>query len=245
MTDRPILRLADGRAARRMAGPQYRRARPRSGGAAAQGCRLGAQFDRLEAAFAEEDPEVILRRDPGGIAPERALVFVTAVPISNFVGAARRVGLEVLAELDLDDDYALDADLLAPHREMASPTLYATMPTRESFERLHGLWRAYQRGERPEEGYAPWTRLFEMLDDLRAWGPEERFSAEARAELGERLAEDEAAKLRLELEVWPTRSQERRARLRGEAERRVRHSAGGCRAGARLKKRASPTRRCW
>ena len=94
-------------------------------------------------------------------------------PISNFVRAARLVGLEVLAELDLDDDYALDEELLAPHREMASPTLYATMPTRESFERFPRLWRAYQRGERPEKGYAPWTRLFEMLDDLRAWGPED------------------------------------------------------------------------
>ena len=204
-----------------MPGQRDRRARPQSGGAAAQGRRLGAQFDRLEAAFAEEHPEVVLRRDPGGIAPERALVFVTAVPVSNFVRAARLVGLEVLAELDLDDDYALDEDLLALHREMASPTLYATMPTRESFERLLGLWRAYQRGERPEEGYAPWTRLFEMLDDLRAWGPEDRFSAEARTELEERLAEDEAAELRLELEVWPTRSRERRERWRGEAERRV------------------------
>ena len=172
MTDRPILRLADGRAARRMAGQPDRRARPRSRGAAAQGRRLGAQFDRLEAALAEEDPEVVLRRDPSGIAPERALVFVTAVPISNFVRAARRVGLEVLAELDLDEDYALDEELLVERREMASPMLYATMPTRESFERLLGLWRAYQRGERPEEGYAPWRRLFEMLDDLRAWGPE-------------------------------------------------------------------------
>ena len=128
MTDRPILRLANGRASRRMAGQQDRRARPQSRGAAAQGRRLGAQFERLEAAFAEEDPEVVLRRDPGGIAPERALVFVTAVPISNFVHAARLVGLEVLAELDLDDDYALDEELLVEHREMASPTLYATMP---------------------------------------------------------------------------------------------------------------------
>ena len=203
-----------------MPGQCDRRARPQSGGAAAQGRRFGAQFDRLEAAFAEEDPEVVLRGDPGGIAPERALVFVTAVPISNFVRAARLVGLEVLAELDLDD-YALDEDLLVEHREMASPTFYATMPTRESFERLLGLWRAYQRGERPEEGYAPWTRLFEMLDDLRGWGPEDRFSAEARTELEERLAEDEAAELRLELEVWPTRSRERRERWRGEAERRV------------------------
>ena len=46
-----------------------------------------------------------------------------------------------------------------------------------------------------------------MLDDLRAWGPEDRFSAEARVALEERLAEDEAAEHRLELEVWPTRSQ--------------------------------------
>ena len=72
-----------------------------------------------------------------------------------------------------------------------------------------------------EEGHAPWTRLFAMLDDLRSWGPEDRFSAEARVALEERLAEDEAAEHRLELEVWPTRSQERRERWRGEAERRV------------------------
>ena len=80
MTDRPILRLANGRAARRLAGQRDRRARPKSRGAAAQARRWGAQFDRLEAALAEEDPGVVLRRDPGGIAPERALVFVTAVP---------------------------------------------------------------------------------------------------------------------------------------------------------------------
>ena len=148
-----------------------------------QGRRLGAKFDRLEAALAEEDPDVVLRRDPGGIAPERALVFVTAVPIANFVRAARLVGLEVLAELDLDDDYALDEELIVEHRDMVSPTLYATMPTRDSFETLLRLWRAYQQGERPGDGYAPWQQLFEMLDDVRAWGPEDRLSAGARAEL--------------------------------------------------------------
>ena len=127
----------------------------------------------------------------------------------------------MLAELDPDDDYALDDELLALHHEMASPTLYATMPTREWFERWHGLWRAYQRGDRPEDGHAPRIGLFAMLDDLRAWGPEDRFSAQARAELEDRLAEDEAAEIRLELEVWPTQSRERRERWRGEAERRV------------------------
>ncbi len=163
----------------------------------------------------------MLRRDPGGIAPERALVFVTAVPIANFVRAAQLVGLEVLAEIDLDEDYALDEELIVEHRDMVSPMLYATMPTQESFEQLLRLWRAYQRGEQPEEGYAPWRQLFEMLDDLRAWGPEDRLSADARVELEERLGDDEAAEVRLELEIWPTRSGENRERWRGEAERRV------------------------
>ena len=221
MTDRAILRLADGQAARRMPGSPDRRARPQSRGAAAQGRQWGAQFDRLEAGLSEEDPEAVLRRDPGGIAPERALVFVTAVPIANFVRAARLVGLEVLAEFDLDEDYALDEELIVKHRDMASPTLYATMPTRDSFERLLRLWRAYQREEPSEDGNAPWKQLFEMLDDLRAWGPEDRLSADTRTELEERLADDDAAEVRLELEIWPTRSRERRERWRGEAERRV------------------------
>ena len=155
MTDRPILRLANGRVARRGAGQPDRRPRPRSQGAVGQGRRLGAQFNRLEAALAEEDPDVVLRRDPGGIAPERALVFVTAVPIANFVRAARLVGLEVLAELDLDDDYALDEELIVEHRDMVSPTLYATMPARDSFETLLRLWRAYQQGERPDDWCFP------------------------------------------------------------------------------------------
>ncbi len=182
---------------------------------------MGAQFDRLEAALAEENPDAVLRRDPGGIAPERALVFVTAVPIANFVRAARLVGLEVLAELDLDEDYALDEELIVEHRDMVSPTLYATMPTRESFKSLLRLWRAYGRGEQPERRYAPWLQLFQMLDDLRAWGPEDRLSAGARAELEERLAGDGAAEVRLELEVWPTRSGELRDRWRRDAEQRV------------------------
>ena len=221
MADRPILRLASGYGAQRLAGRPDRRPRPRSQGSTAQGHRLGAKFDRLEAALAEEDPDVVLRRDPAGIAPERALVFVTAVPIADFVRTAGLVGLEVLAEFDLDKDYELDEGLIVEHREMASPTLYATMPTLESFQHLLRLWHAYQRGRQLDTGYAPWRRLFDMLDDLRAWGPEDRLSADACAELEARLPIDGTVEVRLELEVWPTRSRELRERRRREAERRV------------------------
>ena len=124
-------------------------------------------------------------------------------------------------EFDLDKDYELDEGLIVEHREMASPTLYATMPTLESFQHLLRLWHAYQRGRQLDTGYAPWRRLFDMLDDLRAWGPEDRLSADACAELEARLPIDGTVEVRLELEVWPTRSRELRERRRREAERRV------------------------
>ncbi len=226
MTERPILRLADARPAQRKGRKPDRRPRPLSRGAAAQGLRLGKSFDHLEEVLAGEDSEVVLRGDPGGIAPERALVFVTAVPIANFVGAAGRVGLEVLAEVDLGAEYELDGELVLEHSEAVSPTLYATMPTRESLKRLLQLWRGYQRGKQFDKGYAPWKALFDMLDDLRPWGPEDRISPETRAELEECLRDNDASEIRLELEIVPTRDREYRERWRGLAERRVRELGG-------------------
>ena len=185
MTDRPILRLPDSRPARRMTGPPARFPRPRGSGRRGQGERFRREFERLEAALARDDAALELRRDPFGIAPERALVFVTAVPIGDFARAARLVGLEVLSEIELDDDYDLPDDLIADHPGAVSPTLYATMPTQEAFDRLLRLWRRYQEDRDAERGFAPWWRLFDMLAELRPWGPEDRLSAADRTELGE------------------------------------------------------------
>ncbi len=70
-----------------------------------QANRFSPQFNRLEAALSSRNARIELRRDPFGIAPERAIVFVTAVPISNFARAAQRVNLGVLLEYELGDDY--------------------------------------------------------------------------------------------------------------------------------------------
>ena len=58
--------------------------------------RFQATFDRLSAALSGDDPLAALRQDPTGIAPERALVFVTAGSVSDFANVAQRAGLEVL-----------------------------------------------------------------------------------------------------------------------------------------------------
>lgn len=221
MNERPILRLPDSRPTRRITGPPARFPRPRGVGRHQQGQRFRQQFERLETALAGADVTLILRQDPFGIAPERAIVFVTAVPIGNFVRAARLVDLEVLSEIGLGTDYPLPDDLIVADSGAVNPTLYATMPTLETFRTLLRLWRSYQNGDVAESGYAPWWHLFEMLADLRAWGPEDRFSAKNRTELENRLPFDDEAVVQIELEHWSTTNQDLLLRWRRDTEARI------------------------
>lgn len=220
MTDRPILRLPRARTAPRLTGAPANVPSPRPGGRQAQGARFREQFDRLEQALAGDDANVVLRQDPAGIAPERALVFVTAVPIARFIRAAESIGLEVFSEVDLDD-YELDENLLDRKPELANPTLYATMPSEDVLNRIIRLWRAYQRNEAAVRGDAPWWNLFDMLAELRPWGPEDRLNDRSREELNNRLPIDDHEEVRLELEIWPTRNAEARRRWQIDTEARV------------------------
>ena len=204
-----------------MTGAPARFPRPRGAGRHRQGQRFRQEFERLVAALARDDAALELRRDPFGIAPERALVFVTAVPIGDFARAARLVGLEVLSEIELDDDYDLPDDLIAEHPGTVSPTLYATMPTQDAFNRLLRLWHRYQAGHDAEHEYAPWWRLFDMLAELRPWGPDDRLSADNRIELENRLPFDDNSEVRLELEHWPTRNQDKLGQWRRETEAKI------------------------
>ena len=225
MTDRPILRLPDSRPARRIRGRAALFPRPRSVGRR-QGERFRQEFDRIQAALARDDAALVLRRDPFGIAPERALVFVTAVAITDFARAARLVGLEVLSEIELEDNYGLPDDLIVEHAAAVSPTLYATMPTQDSFNRLLRLWRRYQANRAPERGYASWWRVFDMLAELRPWGPEDRLTADNRVEFENRLPVDDEVEVRLELEHWPSRNQDQVRQWRRETEARIAMLAG-------------------
>ena len=192
---------------------------PQGPGLRKQGQRFRHEFERLQSALAREDATVELRRDPFGIAPERALVFVTATPITNFLRAAEQVGLEVLSESDYDGDFEQDYfnDFTGP----TSPTLYATMPTQETFDQLLRLWQKYQAREQAEHGYTPWFNLFGMLVELRPWGPKDRLSFDNQVELRNRLPFDLREEVRLELEHWPTKDQEKLNQWRLETENKV------------------------
>lgn len=221
MTDRSILRLPSPRPTRRKPGSPARAPRPKGAEFRQQGQRFNHEFERLQSALDREDAAVELRRDPFGIAPERALVFVTAVSISDFARAARLVNLEIISEIELEDDYQFPDDRFDEFQSSTSPTLYATMPTQDALDQILRLWRKFQANESAEHGYTPWFNLFKMLVELRTWGHEDRLSADNRTELENRLPSDDHEEVRLELEYWPTQNQDKLSQWKRETEEKV------------------------
>ncbi|MCG8093855.1 MAG: S8 family serine peptidase [Candidatus Thiodiazotropha endolucinida] len=222
MTDRPILRFPDPTASERRPGPPRNPPIPSGPGRGRQGQRFQSAFDRLSTALDTDTPEVVLREDPAGIAPERAMVFITAGTVQDFARVARDIGLEVFAEDELDalEDFP---EGFAPARDQStiSRTLYATMPTLEVFKKLLVLWRAYQNEEHAPRGAAPWWKVFDRLLELRPWGPEDRLTESARATIEDRLPFDDNAEVTIEIEIWPTSNNDRRTIWRERTEQRI------------------------
>ena len=221
MAERSILRLANPRNAERQAGGRRNIPRPRGPGRARQGQRFRGAFDRLALALAADDPAVELRQDPNGIAPDRALVFVTAAAIQDFARVARGVGLEIVLEMEREPIEPGDDFAPAAGAQTLSPALYATIPTIEALRDMLGMWRGHQNGDDAPHGLTPWWKLFDLLIELRPWGPQDRFPEGVRAALRDRLPFNDDEEVLLELEVVPTHSAPRRAVWREETERKV------------------------
>ena len=217
--DRPILRFADSSPSTRLTGSPRSQPSPPTQGRPAQRRRFQAAFDRLERALQEPNPEFVLRQDPSGIAPERALVFVTASRIQNFARAAQEIGLRVYAEFDIPESEEFPDD-------SSRRTLYATMPTTDSFLRLLSLWRAYQDDQSPPTGAAPVWRLFDLLLELRPWGPEDRLSGGARTVLEDRLSVNETDDVSIEFEIWPDTDETKRLNWRRDTQREILQAGG-------------------
>ena len=228
MTERPILRLPDPRAAPRKTGTPDRSPKPRGPNSGQQGHRLSHKMQRISDALETDDPAIQLRQDPAGIAPERALVFETATDIQDFVKVATAAGIEVLAAVDLDETEDFPEGFSPGGKKTTiMPVLYATIPTLESLRQIMMHWRAHQRNEKAPPGLKPWWNLFDLLIDLRAWGPTDRLPEGARAEIEARLPQDNEEEVMLEIEIWPTKSKVKRIQWRRETEAKVTGDLGG------------------
>jgi len=167
-----------------------------------------------------------LRADPDGIAPERALVFEVAGSLGDFYSQVGRIqGLEFLleddAEIEPDDDfYSLQTKKGEQVRsdKPVGGRLYMAMPDIRALKEILRLWDRYRQGQAMPWGFAPWGTLFDMLRDLRAWGPQDRVLPETLEYWRERIAERPDDPVRFEVEMWFHEGAERRARAIGNVQ---------------------------
>jgi hypothetical protein len=167
-----------------------------------------------------------LRADPDGIAPERALVFEVAGSLGDFYSQVGRIqGLEFLleddAEIEPDDDFHVVQTKKGEEVRSEKPVggrLYMAMPDMRALREILRLWDLFRQGQEMPRGFAPWSTLFEMLSDLRAWGPQDRVLPETLECWRQRIAERPDDPVRFEVELWYHERAERRAKAIGGVE---------------------------
>jgi hypothetical protein len=155
-----------------------------------QTAHIGPKFNRLSEVLARDPSGLALRSDPTALAPERLLVFEVRGAVGAFVTAIRKVeGLELIdeEELETDDDKA--------------PVAYMMMPDVRALRDLEGLWRRWQQGALAH-GETAWRDVFELLRNLRTWGPNDRVDGADAGFLAEEIeGTDDASLVRLEIEL--------------------------------------------
>lgn len=152
---------------------------------------FGPRFNRLAQVLARGDDAMALRADPAGLAPERLLVFEVRGSISAFANAVQSIaGLELIDEEELESD---DGD--------KQPYAYLLVPDMAALRNLESLWRRWQNGQLVR-GETPWSNVFDLLKDLRPWGPLDRvdsIDADFLTDAAEGLGDDELIRLEIEL----------------------------------------------
>ena len=234
MAEFPLLPIPAPQADRRPPGPRGASA-PRTPSVQRQGERFRPVFESLRDIVDSDDP-LAVSRDPAGIAPERALVLEVAGSVDGFHRAVDRVpGLEFLGDEEIEFD--ADADFAMPdtrkgregqYREdrPVGGRLYLAMPDEQALRQLLSLWGRFQAGQSPDPGFGPWFSVFRQLHELRAWGPLDRLPEETISYLREALETRPDEPVRLEVELWCYRSEQRTRRAATLFEKAVRAADG-------------------
>jgi len=145
---------------------------------------------KLQDSLARDPSGYELRNDPTALAPERLIVFEVKGSIQHFLKAAEEAGLEHVAEEEL------------PKEEGETPVQYLMVPDEGALKQLLSLWNHWQRDEDLGHGLKSWNSVFELLLDLRPWGPEDRVTEPEQGILEKAIdgrAPDELIRLEIEL----------------------------------------------
>ena len=219
MPEYPLLPLPRPEKVKQPAGQGFPPSLPSIPSKQRQRDRLAPTFSRLKNQV--EKTTFHLSEDPSSLAPERALVFEVVGSIGDFYSAARKIsGLEFLLEEEVlvepDDDFAFmdERKGRAGQRradKLIEGRLYLAMPDLAALRQILSLWNRWDKGLPMYRGYAPWGNLFDLLKDVRPWGPQDRIPEETvRYWRDELVAEPDRRLVRTEVELWHFRTQHRR-----------------------------------
>ncbi len=191
---------------------------------------LDPKLSRLQQAL--ENERMRLQASAAGIEPEMALVIELATNPNNFVAAARMIGLEWLAEdeVDLDPGETIHP-LNAKGQRLDKPyrgRLFLTMTDRRALDELLSRWRRWR--DDPSVvwpyGETAWRDVFPLIVDIRPWGIEDRLRETGVLEdLTERIEAGEQT-MPFEAELWYRQTAERRALAEAEVGRLIRALGG-------------------
>ncbi|KAA0592299.1 S8 family peptidase [Azospirillum lipoferum] len=116
-----------------------------------------------------------LTADPTALAPERLLVFEVRGSIQEFAKAVNEIaGLDFIDEEELEGDEGDKA-----------PVAYLLVPDAQAMEQILSSWKRWSAGRL--DASKPWAKVFDLLRDLRTWGPDDRLSEEEQTFLEEEI----------------------------------------------------------
>ncbi|MCG6861406.1 MAG: S8 family peptidase [Chromatiaceae bacterium] len=191
---------------------------------------LDPKLSRLDQAL--ESERIRIQASAAGIEPEMVLVIELATEPSSFAAAARAIGLEWLAEDEIDID---PSDAIHPlnakgkrQDKRFQGRLFLTMTDRRALDELLSRWRKWR--DQPEAawpyGETAWRDIFPLIVDIRPWGIDDRLQETGVLEdLAERMKAGEES-IPFEAELWYRQTAERRALAEGEVGRLVRELGG-------------------
>lgn len=181
-----------------------------------QGVRLDGKFAELERLLDGSSEAAVTDIMPDGD-PELVVVFEVVESTSDLTEAFIKVGLEPLIDLEGDvDDDQLGEDFARTSPALAGVDpikrfLHASFANEQAVSEILRLWRHWKTGKRMLRGYGPFTGLFNMLLDVRPWGPIDRVRATGLASLLSASVEAGFENVPINIELWYRSSAENRA----------------------------------
>jgi hypothetical protein len=200
MPDLPILIFPAAIVAERQSLTPNRSKPPARPSKGSQGRRLAARFEALGSDFG------VAQATPEGVDPEQVIVLETMGSVADFQNVVKKIaGMEWLGDFDAEvvaDDPGFFSD--GTDLGLQRARLFVLASNRTAYNEVLRLWNTWQEAanDKLPRGYGALAEAFKYLNDVRAWGPQDRVLATGVAAYWERGLAANDPSIRFEVELW-------------------------------------------